>query len=171
VPQNPLGSSPDLSSGVAYLKVEVGSEPGRCYELNRDEVTIGRHDACTILLNEGGKVSRWHAAISRREGRSYVRDMGSRNGTFLNDAPLGERASAPAPRRSAAFVRYRVSLSMMIRPVNQTHATTQWFGHRHDRGRQRDSGGGHGGRVCPIHRLRRSSRSSMSAAVLRDSGS
>jgi phosphoserine phosphatase RsbU/P len=90
------------NGGVAYLKVEVGSEPGRCYELNRDEVTIGRHDACTILLNEGGKVSRWHAAISRREGRLYVRDMGSRNGTFLNDAPLG---GEPQPLRQGDLLR------------------------------------------------------------------
>ncbi len=76
---------------VAYLRVERGSEPGRCYDLSRDEVTMGRHDACTIFLNEGGKVSRWHAAITRRGNRWYVKDMGSRNGTFLNDVPVGDQ--------------------------------------------------------------------------------
>jgi phosphoserine phosphatase RsbU/P len=52
---------------------------------------MGRHDACTILLNEGGKVSRWHAAISRREESVVCEDMGSRNGTFLNDVPVGDQ--------------------------------------------------------------------------------
>jgi phosphoserine phosphatase RsbU/P len=87
---------------VAYLKIEVGSEPGRCYELKLDEVTIGRHDGCSILLNEGSKVSRWHAAVSQREGRWYVRDMGSRNGTFLNDAPLSDQ---PQPLRQGDLLR------------------------------------------------------------------
>ncbi len=76
---------------VAYLKVERGSELGRCFDLSRDEVTMGRADACTIVLNEGGKVSRWHAAITRRGNRLYVKDMGSRNGTFLNDVPVGDQ--------------------------------------------------------------------------------
>lgn len=84
--------SPEFGNDcVAYLKVERGSEPGRCYELSHDQVTMGRHDACTIFLNEGGKVSRWHAAISRRGNRLYVKDMGSRNGTFLNDVPVGDQ--------------------------------------------------------------------------------
>ena len=53
--------------------------------------TLGRHPSQSIQLLDK-LVSKAHAAIVEREGNFFVRDVGSRNGTLLNDAELdGEK--------------------------------------------------------------------------------
>ena len=44
--------------------------------------TIGRAEGQTVML-EGGGCSKHHASITWREGRYWLRDLGSRNGTWL----------------------------------------------------------------------------------------
>ena len=59
---------------------------GQTFELG-DFNLIGRSDDATVRLNDSG-VSRQHATI-RREGEHYwVVDLGSANGTYVNDAAL-----------------------------------------------------------------------------------
>ena len=55
---------------------------GRQIALSRD-LTIGRGDENTLVLDHP-TVSRSHASISEREGRWYVADRGSFNGTSIN---------------------------------------------------------------------------------------
>ena len=59
---------------------------GRCWEcpVAGDELVLGRDAGCGIGLNDR-QVSRRHAVIYRRGNRCFVRDLGSRNGTFVND--------------------------------------------------------------------------------------
>jgi pSer/pThr/pTyr-binding forkhead associated (FHA) protein len=55
---------------------------------DRDELTVGRADECTVRIEGDREVSRLHALLVRRGGAWTVEDSGlSRNGTFLN----GER--------------------------------------------------------------------------------
>ncbi len=49
-----------------------------------EQVTIGRDDKNSLVLDHP-TVSRHHATLSEREGRWYVADRGSFNGTFIND--------------------------------------------------------------------------------------
>lgn len=51
---------------------------------NRDNWTLGRDEACDIVLQDTW-ISRQHAAINRTaEGEYYIEDLGSRNGSNVN---------------------------------------------------------------------------------------
>lgn len=49
--------------------------------------TIGRGPRNTIVLDDS-TVSQEHARLARRDGYWWLDDLGSRNGTLLNDVPL-----------------------------------------------------------------------------------
>ena len=48
------------------------------------EVTVGRGGGCQIVLADDTFVSQVHARLFQRDGRTYVEDLGSRNGTYVN---------------------------------------------------------------------------------------
>ena len=62
----------------------------RRFEVDQDELTIGRHPECDIQVDDAA-VSTHHARISAQPSRYmsgqvevYVEDLGSTNGTFIN---------------------------------------------------------------------------------------
>lgn len=57
------------------------------HRLEKSETVVGRSSACDIRLAHGS-LSRQHASFLRRAGRLYVRDLGSQNGTFVNETRL-----------------------------------------------------------------------------------
>ncbi len=50
----------------------------------KDELTIGRQEGSTIRI-EDTRVSRQHATVAIQEDSLVIRDLGSHNGTFVND--------------------------------------------------------------------------------------
>jgi pSer/pThr/pTyr-binding forkhead associated (FHA) protein len=70
---------------------------GKEQELS-ESITIGR-DQKNDLTFASPSVSRDHAALSFRDGRWYIEDRGSFNGTFLNGARL--QPGRPVPLRHA----------------------------------------------------------------------
>ena len=63
-----------------------GQNAGTEIVLDGEKFTLGRRKACEIPVGDV-KASRNHAQVFRQGNRFYVRDLASRNGTFLN----GER--------------------------------------------------------------------------------
>jgi len=75
---------------MAYLVAENGPDVGTRYPVEVDELTIGRHPDCQVPVRDSGRVSRYHAQIVR-QGESYlIKDLGSRNHTYLNDEQIDE---------------------------------------------------------------------------------
>ena len=76
--------------------VEVWSPSGReLRSLDSDRMTVGTLESNDVVVAADG-VSRVHAAFERFGGSWCVRDLGSRNGTFVNGARvIGERALHP----------------------------------------------------------------------------
>ena len=67
-----------------YLLANNGPQQGRRYDLKGDKYVLGRHPDCDIVI-EVGAVSRNHCQVVR-DGNGYaLEDLGSRNGTFVND--------------------------------------------------------------------------------------
>ncbi len=76
-----------------YFIVLAGSNLGRMFRIEGNEVILGRATTATIRLEDDG-ISRNHAKVILRGNVLWIEDMGSQNGTFIN----GERVSAQALR-------------------------------------------------------------------------
>lgn len=64
--------------------VVKGLEEGVTQPFTQERITIGRRTDNQVIL-EGDNISRNHVAIERREGKYFVSDLGSANGTHLNE--------------------------------------------------------------------------------------
>jgi len=54
-----------------------------------ERILIGRNPDCTLVLNESS-VSRQHAELVKEDGKVFLKDLGSANGTFLNEQKVVE---------------------------------------------------------------------------------
>ncbi len=80
------------------LTISKGTQQGRELTFEQPELHIGRTPENDVVLQDTG-VSRRHVRIQERMGRYYVQDLGSSNGTLVNDALLtGERELANGDR-------------------------------------------------------------------------
>ncbi len=71
----------------AKLKIKQGSNSGRIFEVTVPQFVIGRAPGCN-LRPQSDAISRQHCAILLHDQRVTVRDLKSRNGTFLNGEAL-----------------------------------------------------------------------------------
>jgi hypothetical protein len=93
-PSEDLGSAvADLEPGTALLVAVRGPNDGARFLLDRDVVTVGRHPDSDIFLDDI-TVSRRHAEFRREEGRFWVHDAGSLNGTYVNGTRADEQLLA-----------------------------------------------------------------------------
>lgn len=74
---------PPVITLVPHIVVK-GIEEGVTQTFGEDRITIGRRTDNQIIL-EGDNISRNHVAIERRDGKHFVSDLGSANGTYLNE--------------------------------------------------------------------------------------
>jgi len=72
------------------LVVEEGKDKGLSFELKPDHaLLIGRDASCDVHLSDT-LASRHHCWVEYRSPKYFIRDAGSRNGTFLNGRRVGE---------------------------------------------------------------------------------
>jgi two-component system, cell cycle response regulator len=79
---------PRAEGARAPLLVHIyppGQGMGKCYPLNGRPLVIGRGNDSDLRIPESS-VSRSHARIDLQEDGYYVTDLGSTNGTYVNDA-------------------------------------------------------------------------------------
>jgi predicted component of type VI protein secretion system len=69
------------------LRVLGGAHSGKEIQVKDEKFLIGRSDSCQ-LRPKSDSISRKHCAILQRDGKLIVADLGSRNGTFLNEKRL-----------------------------------------------------------------------------------
>ncbi len=75
-------------TGPVKLKViEPAKSAGRMFIVGK-EVTLGRASGCDVVLNEDTYVSQLHARVYVSSGETLVEDLGSTNGTYLNNERL-----------------------------------------------------------------------------------
>ena len=62
-------------------------------ELETDRLCIGRQKENDLVL-ESDRVSRRHAVLLREDGEYFIEDLGSFNGTLVNNRKLTQPASS-----------------------------------------------------------------------------
>ena len=78
--------------GEAFLVVIYGDDIGRRIALGSEPCSMGRSSRCEVHLDQES-VSRNHARIARSGPHFVVRDLGSTNGTYVNDELVQEEQS------------------------------------------------------------------------------
>jgi len=73
------------------LKILQGSNTGKEQKIPTPKCLIGRGDECH-LKPQSDAISRRHCVIITTENEVVVRDLNSRNGTFVNDERVAEEA-------------------------------------------------------------------------------
>ena len=101
----PRASGP--RSLVAWLVVVEGDYRGRDFRLSGPRLHVGIAPDCEICLPEESYLSRHHAELELIDGDYVLRDLASRNGTFVN----GERVESSILRDGDAV---RLGLTHMI---------------------------------------------------------
>ena len=71
------------SKGPKHLVVTAGPLSGTRITLGEQAILIGRADDSTLVLTDDFASSR-HARLTNRGGQWYVEDLGSTNGTYLD---------------------------------------------------------------------------------------
>jgi diguanylate cyclase (GGDEF)-like protein len=80
---------PRVDSGEACLVFVYppGPDMGKRFPLQRNEVVLGRGSDCDIQVDRDS-VSRRHARVFRNGDQWMVEDLGSTNGSYVNDVPV-----------------------------------------------------------------------------------
>ncbi|NIV36466.1 MAG: FHA domain-containing protein, partial [Anaerolineae bacterium] len=73
---------------------------GQVFQVAQEPITIGRQEGNTIVLADP-QASRHHATISWQAGSLVIQDMGSANGTFVNEKQI----AAPQPLQDGYVIR------------------------------------------------------------------
>lgn len=74
---------------VPVLIPQTGKADGARWILDRDEIILGRSPECDYVIADR-QVSRQHARIRKHRDGYTLEDLNSKNGTYLNGAPIKE---------------------------------------------------------------------------------
>jgi hypothetical protein len=102
-------ASKERGGPALYLLEPVGRH-GESYPLT-EEVSVGRAPGCGVVLDDDTFVSQVHARLFRRGRETYVEDLGSTNGTFVN----GERISEVTRLRRGDRVQFGSTVAEITR--------------------------------------------------------
>jgi hypothetical protein len=95
------GSRPAASHREKLVIVSPAEKKGMEFPLG-EEVTVGRAGGCAVLLQDDSFISQLHARMFRRDGELFVEDLGSTNGTYLNN----RKVTAPVPVRKGDKIQF-----------------------------------------------------------------
>lgn len=88
------------------LTITGGPQAGASMPLGSSAIRVGRSNACTLVLDDSYASSQ-HARFYKSDGEWYVEDLGSTNGTFVDDERL------TAPRQLASGVPVRIGQTVL----------------------------------------------------------
>ncbi|MGH2497198.1 MAG: FAD-dependent oxidoreductase [Ktedonobacteraceae bacterium] len=98
---------PDMTVAPAHTHTPISQA---------ESLTIGREAACKLVINHQS-ISRQHATITCANGIYLLRDLGSRNGTFINETRLAPDRDYPLKPRDHIRIGNLLTYQFLLRPV------------------------------------------------------
>jgi pSer/pThr/pTyr-binding forkhead associated (FHA) protein len=93
-PRQPQRPAKPSRATPRYLIVTGGALSGMTIDLTDQQITMGRANDATIVLNDDYASSR-HARIFPQDGQWIVEDLGSTNGTYLDRQKVTQPTPVP----------------------------------------------------------------------------
>ena len=106
-----------MNNSGASLIIRHGSAPQQEHEISADTTILGREAINEVVLFDP-EVSRRHAQIIFQGGRYVIEDLGSTNGTFVNES----RITVPTPLSNGDLIFPR-----RARPVPFWRNSLRWL--------------------------------------------
>jgi hypothetical protein len=107
-----------MASQSYQLVMRSGPNPGKVFDLTKNEIFIGRDISNDIVISDA-EVSRKHARVSLEAGGYVLEDLGSTNGTSVN----GQRLIGPHSLRPGETVLLGENISLSFEAVADANAT------------------------------------------------
>ena len=104
---------------MAKLIFTDKTHEGRVYELILEKTTVGRSDQNTLVISDAS-LSAAHCEILVNGPEVIVRDLGSRNGTFVNGARLVNQQSQLKSGQTVRFGAVEARLELDAPPSDET---------------------------------------------------
>jgi predicted component of type VI protein secretion system len=104
--------------------IVVGGDIGQAEIPLKLPTVIGRSRDATLTLAHP-LVSRHHCEISELNGRLHVRDLGSRNGTFVANERISEAVLLPGELLTIGNVTFRVHYEVSVEGENEMAKTVR----------------------------------------------
>ena len=102
----------DKKISLAIIK---GARAGYIYHIEKPYVLIGRGKVDLIIPDK--EISRKHLAIEIRDDKIFLRDLGSTNGTFIND----KKVSITEIKDQSEFKVGQTTLMLITTPKNKNY--------------------------------------------------
>src|SRR5262245_34810612 len=94
------------------FSVQDGASAGRNYDFVQSEIKVGRVEGNDFII-DSKRVSRFHAVIRNQGDRVELQDLGSTNGTFIND----QRVSGKTTLHSNDIVDFGGEFRLVYNPI------------------------------------------------------
>lgn len=116
----PAAATPATPDPPATPKLELELH-GAKRPLQEGTLRIGRAPDCELIIDDDALVSRHHAELRVSGGQAVLRDLGSSNGTRVNDAAIsGERPLQDGDRIGIGGQELTFSAEVPVTPYGQT---------------------------------------------------
>jgi predicted component of type VI protein secretion system len=99
------------------ITMQVGPEPGMTFGLDKNSILLGRDPVCDVLV-EDSEVSRRHARLIAQSGGYVIEDLGSTNGTFVNEQRI--RSMVPLKAGTTFRLGETITFSYAAIPADKT---------------------------------------------------
>jgi pSer/pThr/pTyr-binding forkhead associated (FHA) protein len=116
IPATPLPAAPVMPAPIASLMGRSGVVKGTRFAIRAPVASVGRGEYNDVVLPDAS-VSTMHAKLQRRDGVWIVVDLGSTNGTFVDEEPVRDDF-ALSPGATLRFG----EVSLMFEPLDEEPA-------------------------------------------------